>query len=117
MDRPLIWRRSWPASNWGDGIFGDSGVYPQAAVVTPQYPVEHLPHGGKLIEELRAEGYGDLREVPPDRLSKPQHQRMQRVVLNETAELDPAAGATLRSLSYPRFYIDFESILLRPIEK
>jgi hypothetical protein len=59
---------------------------------------------------LLSEGYADLRQVPPDRLSKPRHRRMQRVAMTERAELDPVAGETLRHLPYPRYYLDFESI-------
>lgn len=77
---------------------------------SPRYPVSSLPQGGRLAAALLAEGCADLRQVPPDRLSKPRHQRMQRVAMTEMAELDPVAGATLRDLSYPRYYLDFESI-------
>jgi hypothetical protein len=82
----------------------------QAPAVPVKYPVDSLPYSGKLAASLLAEGYSDLRDVPPDRLSKPQHQRVQRVALSETAELDPVVGETLRNLSYPRYYLDFESI-------
>ncbi len=77
---------------------------------SPAYPVGSLPHGGRLAAALLSEGYADLRQVPPDRLSKPRHRRMQRVAMTERAELDPVAGETLRHLPYPRYYLDFESI-------
>lgn len=82
----------------------------QAPAARVKYPVASLPHGGQLAASLLADGYADLREVPPERLASPRHQRMQRAVLSETAELDPIVGETLRHLSYPRYYLDFESI-------
>lgn len=82
----------------------------QALAVSVKYPVASLPHGGQRIANLLAEGYVDVRDVPPERLTSPRHQRIQRVALSETAELDPVVGETLRQLSYPRYYLDFESI-------
>lgn len=82
----------------------------QAPAVSVKYPVTSLPHGGQRIASLLAEGYVDVRDVPPERLASPRHQRIQRVALSETAELDPVVGETLRQLSYPRYYLDFESI-------
>jgi hypothetical protein len=64
-----------------------------------KYPVTSLPNGGKRVTSLLAEGYVDVREVPPERLDSPRHQRIQRVALSETAELDPVVGETLRNLS------------------
>ena len=75
-----------------------------------KYPVASLPHGGQRIANLLAEGYVDVRDVPTARLASPRHQRIQRVALSETAEMDPVVGETLRHLSYPRYYLDFESI-------
>ena len=82
----------------------------QAPAVSVKFPVASLPHGGQRIANLLAEGYLDVRDVPPERLASPRHQRIQRVALSETAELDPVVGETLRHLSYPRYYLDFESI-------
>lgn len=74
------------------------------------FPLRILPRAGKLRAALEAESYRDLREVPPGRLTKPIHQRVQRVALTGEAELDPAAAEVLRRLSYPRHFVDFESI-------
>ena len=82
----------------------------QAPALSVKYPVASLPHGGQRIASLLAEGYLDVRDVPPERLASPRHQRIQRVALSETAELDPIVGETLSNLSYPRYYLDFESI-------
>ncbi|MGF1546743.1 MAG: DUF2779 domain-containing protein [Thiotrichales bacterium] len=76
----------------------------------PGYPPEILPYGKALAAELRAEGYRDLRAVPPERLSKPKHQRIWRASISGRAELDPAAAEILGALGYPRYYLDFETI-------
>ncbi len=74
------------------------------------YPVDILPYGGKLIAQLREEGYSDLRDVPGERLSKPLHQRIWKASRSGRAFFDPALGETMRGLSYPRFFLDFETI-------
>lgn len=74
------------------------------------FPPEILPYGKKLAATLRAEGFEDLRDVPGDRLEKARHQRVWRTTISRQAEIDPAAGRYLTSLSYPRYYLDFETI-------
>lgn len=76
----------------------------------PEHSVKKLPHGGKLIAELEAQGYTDLRDVPEDLLTKPVHARMRRAVISGRAELAAEARATVRALAYPRYYLDFETI-------
>jgi hypothetical protein len=76
----------------------------------PEYSVKKLPNPGKLVAQLEAKGYTDLRDVPADMLPKPVHARMRRTVISGQAELDPAAGEIVRKLAYPRYYFDFESI-------
>ncbi len=74
------------------------------------YPPEILPYGGALAATLRAEGYIDLRDVPEERLKKPNHQRVWRVTKSGQPELHPEAGKIIAALPYPRYYIDFETI-------
>ena len=74
-----------------------------------EYPVRILPRGGRLVETLAAEGYGDLRDVPAERLEKEQHLRVWRVTRAGTAELLADSVAGLRALPFPRFYLDFET--------
>ena len=76
----------------------------------PDYPVELLPRGGKLIESLRAEGFEDLRSVPADRLANDNHRRVHGATVSGVAFFDAAATAELRSLPNPRAYLDFETI-------
>ena len=76
----------------------------------PEYSVKKLPNPGKLVAQLEAQGLMDLRDVPPDLLTKPIHARMQRAVISGNADLDPAARDIVRELAYPRYYLDFETI-------
>lgn len=75
-----------------------------------EYPVEILPYGKKMAEQLRTEGYRDLRDVPEDKLSNPKHIRVHRVTKSGQAELDQEAIDAVRELPYPRYYLDFETI-------
>lgn len=75
-----------------------------------EYPVEILPYGKKMAEQLRAEGYRDLRKVPAKKLSNAKHIRVHRVTQSGKAELDQEATDIVRSLGYPRYYLDFETI-------
>lgn len=76
----------------------------------PEYPVSLLPRAKKVIEELFSEGIYDIRDVPAGRLSNPTHERIRRVTISGKAELDSQAGEIVRSLPYPRYYLDFETI-------
>ena len=75
-----------------------------------EFPVEILPYGKKMAEQLRAEGYRDLRDVPEEKLSNPKHIRVHRVTKSGQAELDQKAIDAVRELPYPRYYLDFETI-------
>ena len=89
----------------------DCAFYAHCDVAKPEpYPVTCLPNGGKLIAELIADGFTDLRKVPQARLSKPLHLRIHKAVKTKKAFLDPAAAVELSTLGWPRYYLDFESI-------
>ena len=75
-----------------------------------EYPVELLPSSTKLARQLRGEGFADLRDVPPDRLSRDDHRRIWRATTGGQPELDPAAAATLNALPWPRYFLDFETV-------
>jgi hypothetical protein len=62
------------------------------------------------VEELRAEGYEDLADVPADRLSGKIHQRVRQATVTGEVYFDVAATAELRQLEYPLSYLDFETI-------
>ncbi|MFI3184718.1 MAG: DUF2779 domain-containing protein [Methylococcaceae bacterium] len=73
------------------------------------YPPEDLPQHNGLAAQLREEGYDDLRQVPPERLTKHLHQRVHTSVLSGVTFLDPSARSQLVDLAYPHFYLDFET--------
>lgn len=75
-----------------------------------EYPVHTLHNKGKIINELLAEGITDLRDIPPGRLTKPLHERQRRTTVSGQAELDPAVREILSAHTYPRYYMDFETI-------
>lgn len=76
----------------------------------PEFPVESLPHGGRTVAKLLAEGFRDLREVPLERLSSAKHRRIAEVARSGKPFLDPAIRHELAALPYPRRYLDFETI-------
>ncbi len=77
---------------------------------TAEYPVGLLPHGARLAQRLQSEGFADLRDVPIDRLSRDDHQRIWRVTVRGTAEIDPAAAGKIAALPWPRWFLDFETV-------
>jgi len=80
------------------------------APAAAEYPVGLLPHGRKLAQQFRDEGFADLRDVPIERLSRDDHQRIWRATTSGQAELLPGADAILAALSWPRYYLDFETV-------
>lgn len=85
---------------------------PQPDASPDVYPVTIFPRSGKFTAELEAEGFTDLRTVPFDRLRNAIQQRIWRTTTSGMFELDALATKTVRELSYPRYYLDFESIQL-----
>lgn len=75
-----------------------------------EYPVELLPRHNGLAQVLRDEGYADLREVPLDRLVRESHRKIWRITRDGKYELNHSARDFARSLPYPRYYLDFETI-------
>jgi hypothetical protein len=76
----------------------------------PEYPVETLPGGGRVIGEIREQGITDIRDIPDGVLSKPLQLRVRDVVKSGQVFLDPNAKQILANLPYPRYYLDFETI-------
>ena len=76
----------------------------------PEYPVQGLGGDRAKLGELIAEGIEDIRDVPANRLTEKQ-QWIQQVTRSGTAELLPGARAFVESLEYPRYYLDFETIM------
>jgi hypothetical protein len=81
-----------------------------AGHATPEYPVDVLPRGGKLVAELLAEGYRDLRDVPAQRFTNEMHRRVFDATSSALAFFDLGATVKLRQLPYPFAFLDFETI-------
>lgn len=79
----------------------------------PEFPLECLPRiRDHLLEQLRQEGFQDIRDIPEDRLQSSNHERVRRVTVSGRPELLPGAESTLGSLPYPRYFLDFETAQL-----
>lgn len=74
------------------------------------YPVQSLGGDRELLGSFVAAGFRDLRDVPTERLTRADHQRIQAVTRAGTPQLDPAAGEFVRALGFPRYFLDFETI-------
>lgn len=75
-----------------------------------RYPVQGLGGSKRKLGVLVMNGWRDIREVPAAELSGEQQLRIHRVTQSGTPELLPGARAFVAELSYPRFYLDFETV-------
>lgn len=75
-----------------------------------EYPIRGLAGSKEKLGEFVRQGYRDLREVPASELSEKQ-QRIQRVTSAGKAELLPGASSLVTALPYPRYYLDFETVM------
>ena len=83
-----------------------------AQAIEPKYPLDVFSRMRATTKDaLRSKGFEDAREVPEELLNRT-HQRIQRVSQSGVAELTGEAASTLLELSYPRYYLDFETINL-----
>ena len=69
-----------------------------------------LPRGGKVVDQLLAEGFRDLQTSLPSGSPRAIHQRVWRATSSGRAELDPDARDLVRAFDLPRYYLDFETI-------
>ena len=76
----------------------------------PEFPVELLPRGGKVVEALVEAGYADLTQVPEHLLSNAVHLRVRQATVSGETFFDPAPTLDLRKLNYPMAHLDFETI-------
>lgn len=76
----------------------------------PDYPVESLPRIGQRAQDLKDQGYLDIRDIPQGVLSNERHERVRRVTVSGEPELNPDVREVLKQCGYPRYYIDFETI-------
>jgi hypothetical protein len=74
------------------------------------YPVQGLAGSREKLGEFVRQGYRDLREVPASALTEKQ-QWIQRVTNSGKGELLPGASRFVAELAYPRYFLDFETIM------
>jgi len=77
---------------------------------TTDYPIASLPGSKQVKQQLIAEGYEDICDIPVGRLSDKNQERVRRVTRAGEPELNAAAARALSDLSYPRYYLDFETV-------
>jgi hypothetical protein len=79
----------------------------------PAFPLSVLPGaaGKKTAAKLEADGYVDLRDVPQELVENPVERRIHEATRSGVAYHDSAAiGAVVDQWTFPRFYLDFETI-------
>jgi hypothetical protein len=74
------------------------------------YPIAGLGGSKAKLGNYVALGYDDIRDVPASELTAETQQRIHRVTVSGEAEVLPGAKRELAALSYPRYYLDFETI-------
>jgi hypothetical protein len=74
------------------------------------YPLQGLAGNKAKLAEFVADGFRDIRDVPASRLTEKQ-QWVQRVTAAGEAELQADAAEFVRDLRFPRYYLDFETIM------
>ncbi len=75
-----------------------------------EYPLYFLPYGKARAEKLADMGIDDLRDIPEDFcLSEKQRRVVESSMSGEAYQSDELADI-LRSLEYPRYYLDFETM-------
>lgn len=82
---------------------------PHCSPPPPEYPVSLLPNQGRIVHELLDEGIEDIRDIPAVRLTRPLHERVRRATITGEPYVGTELSEQLRGLSYPRYYLDFET--------
>ena len=76
----------------------------------PIYPVTDLPNSKKIVTELLAEGFQDLKAVPEERLTNVVHKRIREAVVTEKPYISSDVAKLIGDIDYPRYHLDFETI-------
>ena len=79
----------------------------------PEYPLSCLPWlSGKRLSKLLEMGIEDVRDIPPDYELTETQEMVRRAIVSGEAFVSPSLREELRSLPYPRYYLDFETLML-----
>lgn len=87
--------------------------YDHCSAGQPEYPVTLLPGniGSRgTVDMLKTKGYHDLKLVPEGVIKNPVLEKIRRVTASGIAELDYSVEKEMGCLTYPRYYLDFETI-------
>jgi hypothetical protein len=77
----------------------------------PKYPLKILPRiSARTLTALQDAGYEDIRDIPAGVLGNPNHIRVWQSSVSGAVHRSSELSAQLKSLAYPRRYIDFETI-------
>lgn len=76
----------------------------------PEFPLSIFSSHWRVRDQLLAEGYRDVREVPLERVESRKLQRIWRSTTSGQPELDLASARVIQELGLPRYYLDFETI-------
>ena len=80
-------------------------------IVEAEYPLTCLPRlSSKQKVRLEALRVRDIRDIPPDFPLTETQQWVDSVTRSGIPSLNPEAAKELASLTYPRFYLDFETV-------
>jgi hypothetical protein len=75
-----------------------------------EHSILELPGIGRRLDQLLAEGHYELEALPEALLTTADQRRVWKAVRRQTPELSLGARQELRSLGFPRYYLDFETI-------
>ncbi|TVQ24583.1 MAG: DUF2779 domain-containing protein [Spirochaetaceae bacterium] len=85
--------------------------YPHHAEKRPEHHIRTLFRGGALVDELEKQGFTDLRELSDEQLPGRRHKLQLQAIRTGVPHVDHARlRAFLEELSFPRVYLDFETI-------
>lgn len=77
----------------------------------PEFPLSSLPRiRREQVEHFQAQGFQDIREIPEGVLSNPNHIKVWRATITGAPAIAADLATKIRSISYPRYYLDFETI-------
>ena len=88
----------------------DCPFFEYCAPATTEYPVTLFPRGKKVAQELLEAGIEDVRQIPPGYLDNERFERIRRVTVSGSYELDPELAEILKGMGWPRYFLDFETI-------
>src|SRR5690606_9985963 len=84
--------------------------YEHCAPPAGEYPVLGLGGSKEKLFELMHSGFGDLRDVPEAQLESDTQRRIWQQTRLGKPYLDAELRELVRSLPYPRYYLDFETL-------